>query len=236
MSGAVAVGGESGDRHAFLGRLRTQLARGVPANPAHPLPGSVQPVPTARSSMLSPHDLLGSFVRNAEALRVDVHVTHEPEVPDDVLAALVERHAVRRAVVSREPEAQAVGARLAQLGVDVAPVSVAASADAQLGITAAAAAVATTGSVLQDSSLTGGRTASLLPPAHLCVVPARRIVPGTEHVLRSLGERHRHGGGLPANLVLVTGPSRSGDIEQIIALGVHGPVALTYVVIGAPAP
>jgi L-lactate utilization protein LutC len=41
-------------------------------------------------------------------------------------------------------------------------------------------------------------------------------------VLRSLGD----GRALPANLVLITGPSRSGDIEQIMTLGVHGPLAV----------
>ncbi|MGH9187741.1 MAG: LUD domain-containing protein [Acidimicrobiales bacterium] len=35
-----------------------------------------------------------------------------------------------------------------------------------------------------------------------------------------------HGEDLPANLVIVTGPSRTGDIEQILTIGVHGPVAV----------
>ena len=59
-------------------------------------------------------------------------------------------------------------------------------------------------------------------PGPPVVLPASRIVATSADVLRSLGD----GRALPANLVLITGPSRSGDIEQIMTLGVHGPLAV----------
>jgi L-lactate dehydrogenase complex protein LldG len=104
----------------------------------------------------------------------------------------------------------------------VSGVSVRNSAEAGLGVTSAVAAIATTGTVVQDSHAAGGRSVSLLPPVHLCVLPASRIVATSAEVLRPLGD----GRTLPSNLVLVTGPSRSGDIEQIMTLGVHGPLAV----------
>ena len=91
---------------------------------------------------------------------------------------------------------------------------------ADLGVTSAIAAVAATGSVVVDAAAAGGRGASLLPTVHLCVVPRARLVATPSDVLR------RGAMPLPSNRVLVTGPSRTGDIEQIITLGVHGPTAV----------
>ena len=215
------------ERAAFLATVRARLALGTPPNPAHPLPPPLDGVPLVHSSLLDPDDLVGSFARNATAVKAVVHQVDAEELPPELLQEVVARHEVRRVVVSTDPEAQAAGQQLAHRGLDVSPVATRTSAAADLGITVAAAAIATTGSVLQDSGRSGGRTASLLPPVHLCIVPASRIVPGTAEVLRSLGD----GRDLPSNLVLITGPSRSGDIEQTMALGVHGPVTVELVVL-----
>ena len=191
-------------------------------NVAHPVPGPLDGIPVVQSHLLDDGDLVGSFIRNAFAARAAVIDIDAERVPDDVLARFVEQRLVRRAVVSREPEALDIGERLTALGVMVDSVSAAASANADLGVTSAVAALATTGTIVQDSGVAGGRTASLLPPVHLCVLPASRIVASTADVLRTLGDRRS----LPSNIVLITGPSRSGDIEQIMALGVHGPIAV----------
>ena len=218
---------ETGDRAAFLGRLRSRLAGGVPSNPAHPMPPPLDGVPLVRSERLDPADVVGSFVRNATAVRVLVHDIDAADVPDALIVDVVTRHNVRRAVVTPEPDVDGVAARLADLGVDVGGVSVPTSAAADIGVTSAVAAIATTGTVVQDSGAAGGRSASLLPPVHLCVLPASRIVATSADVLRGLGDGRR----LPSNLVLVTGPSRSGDIEQIMTLGVHGPLAVEVVLL-----
>ena len=210
------------DQRVFLARVRRKLATPAPENPAHPLPPLPAIVPEAESHLLDPHDLAGSFERAAKAVSAEVHRVNGNEVPPDLIAELVERYHVTRAVVSAEPEALAVGVELRALHVDVEALSIEAAARADLGVTSATYGLATTGTVVQESSVAGGRTASLLPPVHLCVLPASRLVPSTTAVLRSLGAPGR----LPSNLVLITGPSRSGDIEQIITLGVHGPTAL----------
>jgi len=213
---------ETGDRDAFLARLHARLAGDTPTNPAHPMIPPLDGVPLVRSSRLDPDDLVGSFVRNATAVRAVVHEIDGEAVPADLVDAVIERYAVRRAVVTPEADVDAVAARLTDRGVDVSGVSVAASAVAELGVTSAVAAIATTGTLVQDSTVAGGRSASLLPPAHLCVLPASRIVASSADVLRGLGD----GRALPSNIVLITGPSRSGDIEQIMTLGVHGPLAV----------
>jgi L-lactate utilization protein LutC len=227
--GGVGPARETGDRAAFLARIRGRLAGGVPANLAHPLPPPLDAVPMVHSSLLDPDDLTGSFVRNARSARAVVHEVDADRLPVEFLADLVGRHRVRVAVVSREPEAQAVGEVLETLGVEVRSVTKDASVQADLGVTSAVAAIATTGTLVQDSHVTGGRTASLLPPVHLCVLPVARIVPTSAEVLRHLGRQ-----ALPSNIVLITGPSRSGDIEQTMALGVHGPPVVEIAVLLRP--
>ena len=184
-----------------------------------PLPATV---PEVESHLLDPHDLPGSFERAAKTVAAEVHRINGNRVPPELVAELVERYGVKRAVISAEPEAAAVADELRALAVEVEPLSIEAAARADLGVTSASYGLATTGTVVQESAVAGGRTASLLPPVHLCVLPASRLVPSTSAVLRTLGAPGR----LPSNLVLITGPSRSGDIEQIITLGVHGPTAL----------
>lgn len=212
---------ETGDRAHAITLLRARLAGGVPESPAHPVPGPLDGIPLVHSTLLDPDDLVGSFVRNASNVGVVVHDLDAAEPPEELVAEIARRHRVVRAVVAADADAQSVAPALEAHGIEVAPVSKANSAEADLGVTGAHAAIATTGTVVQHSGEAGGRTASLLPPVHLCVLRASRIVATSAEVLRGLGSTT-----LPSNLVLVTGPSRSGDIEQIIALGVHGPVTV----------
>lgn len=219
----------AGDRLAFLGRLRSRLATGVPVNHTHPLPPPVPAgaVPLVVSSAVEPDDLLGSFTRTARQAGTIVDVLGVGEALDDRVAALVAQYRVRRAVVSAEPEAGAFGELLAGTGVDVARSTPGDAEQADLGVTSADALVASTGSLVLRSDQVGGRTVSLLPPVHLCVAPAHRVVAGTADVLRAYVGR---GDDLPSNLLLVTGPSRTGDIEQILTKGVHGPVTVHVLV------
>lgn len=218
----------TGDRSRFLGHLRDRLAAEVPHNPAHPLPPAVDVVPAIEYHAVDLADLLGSFVTAATAAGATVHRGEGPTVSDELLAELVARHRVRRAVVSAEPAAALVGEALTRLGVDVAPspASPRVSAQADVGVTSAVALVAATGSVVLDSTAMRSRAASLLPPVHLCVAPVGLVVRSPSEVLRPLTG---HPDRLPSNLVFVTGPSRTGDIEQLLTIGVHGPTAVEIV-------
>jgi L-lactate dehydrogenase complex protein LldG len=210
---------EHGDRSAFIGALRTQLQGGVPQNLAHPTPAPTREAPLLTYRNLD-DDLVATFGRALVEAAGALHRVEGDAVPVDLL----ERLHVPSAVVSTEPEAQAVGAALEALGVAVEPYTPAAGATAALGVTSAVAGIAATGSVVVDAGVAGGRGASLLPPIHLCVLPASRLVATPGDVLRNLGA-------LPSNLCFITGPSRTGDIEQIITLGVHGPTSVHVVLL-----
>lgn len=212
---------EAGDRAAFLGRIRHRQGPPVTVGP-HPAPPPPAVVPEVRYRALDGGpDLLTVFAEAAARAAAQVHLGD----PAAAVAAIVAAHDIRRAVVSREPEAQALGPLLTARGVDVAAYDPATAAAADLGVTSAIAAVAATGSVVVDAGTAGSRGAGVLPAVHLCAVPRIRIVATPSDVLRR-GPRP-----LPSNRVLVTGPSRTGDIEQIITLGVHGPVAVHVLVL-----
>lgn len=85
------------------------------------------------------------------------------------------------------------------------------------GISRAAYALADTGSVVLAASPEEPRAASLLPDVHITLVDEDVILPGLEELFAAVGHD------LPSSLAIVTGPSRSADIEQLLTIGVHGP-------------
>ncbi|PJF36802.1 MAG: hypothetical protein CUN49_03595 [Candidatus Thermofonsia Clade 1 bacterium] len=92
-----------------------------------------------------------------------------------------------------------------------------------IGISGADAAFAATGTLVLATDSGQGRLPSLLPPMHIALLPLQRLFPRLEDWLAAHGaqalQRSR-------SVVFVTGPSRTGDIEMQIILGVHGPKRL----------
>lgn len=223
-------GRETGDRAAFLAPARDRLAGGILVNPVHvPPPPLAAGEPARRPGYrnLDPDDLVATFADAVAHAEGTCHVV-AGDVPDDLLDRLGAELGGRPVVTSAEPLATGVGARLAARGVEVSAATPETAAAAGLGVTSAVAAVAATGSLVLDSRAAGGRSASLLPAVHLCVVNVNSVVPTPADVLRRLGSG---GDAPPPSLVLVTGPSRTGDIEQLLTLGAHGPTALHVVLV-----
>ncbi len=104
------------------------------------------------------------------------------------------------------------------------------SATADIGLTWADRAVAATGSVMVTSGPDRQRSTTLLPPHNFVILEVSRLVATTGDLFRQVGQI-AHTGGLPANVALITGPSRSADIEMDLSIGVHGPKSLTVFVI-----
>ena len=90
----------------------------------------------------------------------------------------------------------------------------------QIGITSCDCAIAETGSLLMCSRSGRERVASLLPPTHVAVVERAQIVPDLIDAVERLSGGANE---LPSNVVLITGPSKTGDIELQLTTGVHGP-------------
>ena len=99
---------------------------------------------------------------------------------------------------------------------------------AVLGITGAHAALADTGSVVLVHGAGRPRLVSLLPPVHLVLVPVAALHATLGSLLRDAPDLFRHS----ANVVVVTGPSRTADIELTLTRGVHGPRFVHVVFVG----
>lgn len=99
------------------------------------------------------------------------------------------------------------------------------------GLGHAFAGVAETGTLVMTSSADNPTTLNFLPEHHLVVLRAEDVHGDMETVWDLV--RARFGkGSLPRTVNMITGPSRSGDIEQTILLGAHGPRSLHILVVG----
>jgi L-lactate dehydrogenase complex protein LldG len=94
-------------------------------------------------------------------------------------------------------------------------------------------AVAETGTLVVISGADNPTTLNFLPDVHIVVVSASDIASDFEAAMVRLRE-HFGAGTMPRTVNLITGPSRSADIEQTLILGAHGPRKLHVIVVGDP--
>ncbi len=90
-------------------------------------------------------------------------------------------------------------------------------ASADIGITSAEVALAETGSIVVSTGPGRSRAVSLLPPAHVVILPTSKLLPD---IFTWTANR---GGDIPSQVVIISGPSKTADIEQTLVVGVHGP-------------
>ena len=100
--------------------------------------------------------------------------------------------------------------------------------DDAVGITGCFCALAETGTLMLLSGIGMAATTSLLPETHIALVPASRIVGGMEEGFALLRAEH---GTPPRAVTFVSGPSRTGDIEQTTVLGAHGPYRVHLLIV-----
>jgi L-lactate dehydrogenase complex protein LldG len=170
-------------------------------------------------------DLPAVFTTQAQALQTSV--SRVPRLADapQAVAAYLDAHALPRHGVAWQTLGQLPWEQ-AGLTLELRPPR---DAD-QLGITGCFCAVAETGSLLLTSSPATPASTHLLPETHVAIVPAARIVASLEDAYALL---RRELGELPRALSTVSGPSRTGDIEQTIVLGAHGPYRVHVVLVDA---
>jgi L-lactate dehydrogenase complex protein LldG len=96
---------------------------------------------------------------------------------------------------------------------------------AAAGITQCDALIAQTGSVFITSASAGGRALSVLPPHHVVLARRDQLLPDLPAAFAFV--KAKYAAGFPSFLSVITGPSRTGDIERILVLGAHGPKKLT---------
>lgn len=205
------------ERERFLARIRERLEGVDPP----PLPRETPATPASGDG----RPLTQRFPEELRAVGGVVELVSQADLAGAVATA-AERADARTAVVAGdvEPFSGRITEGLGRAGVEVlAPQDPKAWRDAgeraDLGVTGALLGVASSGSIYAGAGPSSSRLASLLPPTHLVVLASDRVVPGFEELFAALP-------GLLADAssgVLVSGPSRTADIEMVLVRGVHGP-------------
>jgi L-lactate dehydrogenase complex protein LldG len=96
-----------------------------------------------------------------------------------------------------------------------------------LGITHTLAGIADTGALVLSPSAEEPRTLSLVPPCHIAVVQASTIHCHFPEVMKA----QKWANIMPTNALLISGPSKTADIQQTLAYGAHGPSQLVVVIV-----
>ena len=229
MSGA-------GGRDAILGSIRRSLGRGplddaaraaVDERIAKPTPNIVP----ARTDI--PQDeRVELFTSMAEAVFATVDRVSGPDaVPGAVADYLAQHNLPPALIMAPDPALDAYpwGER-PMLAIRRGRAE---EAD-RVGVTGAVMGFAETGTLMMTSGPDHPSTLNFLPETHIVVLPAEKIGGAYEEGwarLRAEGRADADGGFMPRTVNLVTGPSRTADIEQTIALGAHGPRRLHIVIV-----
>ena len=222
-----------GARESILKSIRANLAASVSHDAIeHQIHHATAPTSKAISVPALDLSLTELFKASLEA--VDGHcvvVRSESEV----VAALAEiirrlqgtKLQARRIAIS---DADGIGELVRRSGVEVEEIAVTPSASDvfrfDVGISRAQVGIAETGTLLLDSSRERHRLVSLVPPVHIALLDASQIVGTLGEALSLLRQTDQ----VSPIVTLVTGPSRTADIELTLAIGVHGPQELFVIV------
>jgi L-lactate dehydrogenase complex protein LldG len=210
-------------REEILQRVRTGLGKGDAAARRAAAEAFMQSRARGPQPKLA-GDLVARFSGKALALASSVEqVGGMAEVPAAVARYLAEHGLPREAVATGD----VADLDWASGGIETVA-RVAVDAD-KVGISGCFCAIAETGTVLLLSGRQTPASVSLLPETHIAVVPVGRIVATMEDAFALLRAEH---GGLPRAVNFISGPSRTGDIEQTIVLGAHGPCRVHLILTG----
>lgn len=198
-------------RDTVLHRVRTALGRSVgDAPPPEPPPLPAPPVI---------EDKLAAFTACAEKLGLTVTVVDSPEEARPAVRALL---AGRTAVCADDEFLTTCGIGGIDgvvKGINDAAQWREACARHPVGITSAEYALAYTGTLVMTAGPGNPRLVSLLPEEHIAVLPLERLISGLPELLAREPQVFERS----SSLVLITGSSSTGDIEQLLIKGVHGP-------------
>lgn len=99
--------------------------------------------------------------------------------------------------------------------------------EVEVGITSAVCAIAATGTIVMRPGADEPRSLSLVPPCHIVIVREETLYNDFAEVIQTQGWKNN----MPTNMILVSGPSKTADIQQTLAYGAHGPRELFVMLI-----
>jgi L-lactate dehydrogenase complex protein LldG len=227
-----AIDDNASARDAILARVRAALGKvddrgaGAAAASAYVAAHAQDPRPAL------PGDLVERFVRRATDMESTVErIASLARLPQavaryidalDLEPAIADQRSHRGVCWPEFAELDWAGAGLA---IEARPTQ----GNDRLGITGTFCAIAETGTLVITSGAATPTASMLLPDTHVAVVRPDRIVAGMEEAFELVRAERP---GMPRAVNLVSGPSRTGDIEQTIVVGAHGPFRVHIVVVG----
>jgi L-lactate dehydrogenase complex protein LldG len=196
-------------RERILARLR--------AAPRLPLPAPVLPAAAAMPEA----EMLAAFRRGIEFFHAEV-IDARAQGWRVALAEVCRAKAVRHLLLPAggpQLEDWPDGPRLRRFDQPLETFKAELFADIDAGLTVADGAIADTGTLFQVDPRGTPRTLSLVPPIHVVLLPVRRLYPSLQAAVATEPWQ----AAMPSNLIFITGPSKTSDIQQTLAFGAHGP-------------
>ena len=220
-------------RDAFLARVRQAVQTGN-------RPGSAAPLRERGTLGYQGDggDPVATFCREFEAAGGHVHVVPEESAARGVVLDLVRAAGVRHVLLGAGQllDRLEISPALSQAGCAVTAVEnlTAETAHdpffaAEAGVSGVKYLIAETGSLVVESGPVEPRSISLLPPLHIAVAGRDQILPDLFDLFTPGRWPDEHG--VPSCVSLITGPSKTGDIELRLVTGVHGPGEVHVVLI-----
>jgi L-lactate dehydrogenase complex protein LldG len=221
------------EREKILGRIREALTVSAPSPGQHHAGASHAPSEAEAATHIrewlpavgdSFEEHVALFAKNSADLKSDFHLLDSQE---ELIAEITKIARNWKKIASHRDPLTDLVCRTLNLPVcltdDGYDKSELEACDA--GITSCDALIAQTGSVLVTSRSAGGRALSALPPHHVVLARRDQLLPDLGAAFELLAQRYSMD--YPSFISLITGPSRTGDIERILVLGAHGPKQLT---------
>jgi L-lactate dehydrogenase complex protein LldG len=174
---------------------------------------------------VSPAALRARFIQEAEALKCKVH---EAGSDADALEILLDLLGDDRRALMWDAEHIPVNGLADVLTAQGVTAAEPRDRDVRVGITGADAALAATGSLVVITDAGKSRQASLMPPEHIAVLKADRILPDLEAFYAAQSaDTYRNN----SNIAVISGPSKSADIAMTMVHGMHGPGMLHIIIV-----
>ncbi|MFT5485488.1 MAG: L-lactate dehydrogenase complex protein LldG [Paracoccaceae bacterium] len=216
-------------RDDILGRIRKAIDRPEGAGPP-PAPEYANQSLIPGRARGTPTELTERFIAMATEVEISINrVSDAGEVGRAIAGWLNAEGLPDRAVISPDPVMDAYGwEKVPGLSIRRG----ATHGDDLVSVTPTIAGIAETGSIMVTAGPGTPYTLNFLPETHIAIVHADRIVGGYEDAWAQVRRNGETGVALPRTVTIITGPSRSSDIERTVTVGVHGPKRLHIVLVG----
>jgi len=205
-------------RHELIARVRAALGHRASRDPGPPprIPDETVRVVATNS------DLASVFAANAAAVGMFVHRSSSARATE-VVCGILKASNARRVAIAASPMLAGVREAMQRMNLEVvahAGPGFESLYDCDAGVTDAQAGIAETGSLVCAAGPGRGSGLSLVPPVHIAIVRKSDLVADLIDLWQRAGPADI---ALSRNIILITGPSKTADIEGVLITGVHGP-------------